>query len=96
MSEFEYRISGHDFVRAMLLAGYRFVHSTPGGVVLRNDRTQLLVPKREQLEEPVVLALLATAGMPPLQLVNLLNRLGSRDTVPEQSKASTTKSNQRK
>jgi hypothetical protein len=96
MSEFEYRISGHDFVRAMQLAGYRFVCTTPEHAVLKNDRTQLLVPKRDHLEEPVVLALLETAGMLPLQLVSLLNRLGSRDTVPEQSELQATKSSHRK
>ena len=86
MSEFEYRITGHDFVRAMLLAGYRQVRTTPmGDVVLVNGNVELAVPKREHLDEATIAALLETARMLPLTLVSLLNRLGSRDTMPEQS-----------
>ena len=87
MAEFDYRISGHDFVRAMMLVGYRHVRTTASGqVIMINDmKPELVVPKREYLDEATILPLLEIAGMLPLQLVALLNRLGSRDTMPEQS-----------
>jgi CheY-like chemotaxis protein len=76
----EHRVSGHDFVRAMLLAGYRFIGTTMGHALLAKGDKEVLVPHSEELADGVILALLQRAEMPPLQFIALLNRLGSRDT----------------
>jgi hypothetical protein len=81
---FEHRISSYDFVRAMLLAGYRLIGTTMGHAVLAKGEAQLLVPQRDELPEETILALLQSADVLPLQFVTFLNRLGSRDTWPEQ------------
>ena len=81
---FEHRISGHDFVRAMLVAGYRLIGATGGRALLSKGEVELWVPQRAELPEEETLALLAKADMQPLRLVALLNRLESRDTWPAQ------------
>jgi hypothetical protein len=83
--DFEHKISGYDFVRAMLLVGYRLVGTTMGRAVLVKDDRRLHVPQEPALPEDLVLDLLREGGVTPLQFITLLNRLGSRDTWPEQT-----------
>ena len=79
---FEHRISGYDFVRAMVFAGYRLLGTTMGHSLLEKGDVELVVPQRGELTDDELTELLEAAGVPPLQLVTLLNRLGSRDTLP--------------
>ncbi len=80
----EHRVSGYDFVRAMLLVGYRLIGTTLGHALLEKGGVELLVPQRDDLGEDVIVSLLQKASILPLQFIALLNRLGSRDTWPEQ------------
>jgi CheY-like chemotaxis protein len=80
---FEHRISGYDFVRAMLLGGYRITGTTGGYTILVKDGTELWVPQQDALDDEVILALLERADMLPLRFVTLSHRLGSRDTLPD-------------
>jgi hypothetical protein len=80
----EHRVASYDFVRAMLLAGYRLVGTTLGHAVLEKGDQVLLVPQRDELPEDLIVALLQKADVQPMHFVALLNRLGSRDTWPEQ------------
>ena len=79
---FEHRISGYDFVRAMVFAGYRLLGTTMGHSLLERGDVELVVPQRGELSDEELTELLDAAGVPPLQLGTLLNRLGSRDTLP--------------
>ena len=85
---FEHRISGYDFVRAMLLGGYRITGTTGGYTVLVKDGTELWVPQQDALDDEVILALLERADMLPLRFVTLSRRLGSRDTLPDPGESS--------
>ncbi len=80
----EHKVSGYDFVRAMLLAGFRVVGSALGHVHMEKNDRELLVPQQPVLDENTIVALLDEAKVLPLEFVVLLNRLGSRDTWPEQ------------
>jgi hypothetical protein len=85
----ERRISAHDFVRAMLLAGYRLVGTTATGrTLLTKDDVELWVAQRDELPEGVILTLLDQARMTPLFFVTLLERLGGRSSRPPPSEAS--------
>jgi CheY-like chemotaxis protein len=77
---FEHRISGYDFVRALLLGGYRITRTTGGYAVLVKDATELWVPQKDALDDDVILALLERADLLPSRFVTLSHRLGSRDT----------------
>ncbi len=82
------RVSGHDFVRAMLLAGYRLVGTTATGrTLLARDDVELWVAQRDELPEALILALLERAQMTPLFFVTLLERLG-RSSRPEPGEVS--------
>ena len=81
----EHRVSGYDFVRAILLAGYRLVGTTAGHAVMAKANRELFVPQRDNLEDDVILSLLEQADVQLPHFVALLHRLGSRDTFPEQS-----------
>jgi CheY-like chemotaxis protein len=80
---FEHRVSGYDFVRALLLAGYRVVGKNEGHAFLAREEIELSVPQVEALSEQTMLALLETAKIPPVHMRTLLHRLGSRDTWPD-------------
>jgi CheY-like chemotaxis protein len=80
---FEHRVSGYDFLRALLLAGYRLVGKNDGHAFLAKEEIQLSVPQVEALPEDTMLALLQAAKIPPSHMRTLLNRLGSRDTWPD-------------
>jgi CheY-like chemotaxis protein len=82
-SIFGQRISSYDFVRALLPAGYRLVGTTFGHALLARHGKELLVPRGCELSDDVVLGLLREAGVSAAQFVELLRRLGSRDTWPE-------------
>ncbi|HEY3821925.1 MAG TPA: hypothetical protein VGL81_32385 [Polyangiaceae bacterium] len=83
----EQRISGHDFVRAMMLAGFRFVRAMDRHVLIAKGGTRLLVPQPGVLDEETILALLREASLAVPDFATLLNRLGSRDTWLAQSEA---------
>jgi CheY-like chemotaxis protein len=95
MNVIGHRVSGYDFMRAMLLAGYRFVGTTMGNALLTKDDREILIPQRHDLTEEMVILLLAKANVGPLQFVALLNRLGSRDTWAE-GEAPSRKANHRR
>ncbi|HEX3345529.1 MAG TPA: hypothetical protein VHS09_13190 [Polyangiaceae bacterium] len=78
----EHRISGHDFVRAMMLAGFRFARALDHHVVMVKGSTKLRVPHQPQLDEETILELLQAASVTLPRLATLLHRLGSRDTWP--------------
>jgi CheY-like chemotaxis protein len=77
---FGHRISGYDFVRAMLLGGYRITGTKDGYAVLVKDGLELLVPQHDALDDEVILELLERADLLPSRFVTLSRRLGSRDT----------------
>lgn len=77
-----HRVSGYDFVRALLLAGYGQVGTTMGHTLLERGERDVLVPQKDELPEDLILSLLEKADVRPLEFVQLLHRLGSRDTMP--------------
>jgi len=81
----DHRVSGYDFARAMMLAGFRMVGRSRGHVVMERDARAVQVPQCDVLTEDAIASLLQKAGVLPAQFVTLLNRLGSRDTWPEHS-----------
>lgn len=83
----EHHVSGYDFVRAMLLAGWRIVGTTLGRVIMTKEGREIVVPQLEVLPDDRILHLLERAAIPPLQFVTLLHRLGSRDTWPDPEEA---------
>jgi len=80
-----HRVSAYDFVRAMLLAGFRLTRSADGFAVLEKNDVRLFVPQVEVMKEEVIESLLLHGNVPGHLFMMYLNRLGSRDTVPEQS-----------
>ncbi len=80
---FEHRITGYDFVRALLLHGYRVAGGELGHAVIRKDETLLAVPQR-QLDDGEIVSLLERAGVLPLQFLILLDRTAAgRETLPD-------------
>lgn len=79
---FEHRITGYDFVRALLLHGYRVAGGELGHAVIRKGETQLAVPQR-QLDDGEIVSLLDLAGILPLQFLLLLDRIAGRETLPD-------------
>ena len=79
----DHRVSDYDFIRAMLRAGFRLTGTKTGYAVLEKGAVMLLVPQVEALGEAQIAALLQTANVQPRFFKALLERLGSRDTVPE-------------
>lgn len=84
---FGHRISDYDFIRAMLLAGFRLTGTTMGSAVLEKGPIKLFVPQAEVLGEQLLDALLRDAHVLHAQFATLLNRLGSRDTIPRRREA---------
>jgi transcriptional regulator of NAD metabolism len=86
---FEHRITGHDVVRALLLAGYRLAGGEMGHAIVGRGETLLAVPQR-QLQDGEIVSLLDSAGILPLEFLVLLNRMASRETLPDPAEAATT------
>jgi CheY-like chemotaxis protein len=82
-SAFRRSISSYEFVRAMLPAGYRLIGTTFGHALLGRRDKELLVPRRDELTDDEVFALLKEAGVEPSQFLELLDRMRSGDTWPE-------------
>ena len=80
--KYGHRVSDYDFIRAMLLAGFRLTGTTMGSAVLEKGPIKLFVPQAEVLGEQLLEALLRDANVLQAHFTTLLNRLGSRDTIP--------------
>lgn len=83
--QLDHRISGYDFVRAMLLAGFRLTRSSMGYAIVEKDGVRLYVPQGQAMSEREIEVLLRQGNVPEHLFMMYLHRLGSRDTVPEQS-----------
>lgn len=79
---FEHRITGHDVVRALLLAGYRLAGGEMGHAIIGRGETSIAVPQR-QLQDSEIVSLLERAGILPLEFLMLLNRIAGCDVPPE-------------
>jgi len=77
----EHRVSSYDFVRAMLLAGFRLTGTTMGYALIEKGDVRVFVPRSPVLPEHQIEHLLGEANVLPPLFMSLLHRLGSRDTV---------------
>lgn len=81
---YAHRISGYDFVRAMLLHGFRLIGTTGGRALMTKGNVEIWVRQGPELGEEEITELVRSAGLTPIRFISLLNRLGSRDTWSEQ------------
>ena len=81
---YAHRISGYDFVRAMLLHGFRLIGTTGGRALITKGNVEIWVRQVPELGEEEITAHVLAAGLSPIRFMTLLNRLGSRDTWSEQ------------
>jgi hypothetical protein len=69
------RISGHDFVRAMMHEGYRRIGTNRSRAVLAKGFSTLIVPEDEDLSDEMLGALLSAAKVDRPRFTELLQRI---------------------
>jgi hypothetical protein len=77
------QVTSQDFIRAMMLVGFRMTGSAAGHVLLERADAELFVPQTPEIPPSVVLRLLEKANVAPLYFDVLLRRLQDRDTWPD-------------
>jgi hypothetical protein len=71
----EQGVSGSDFVRAMIVAGFRLGDVITGYTCIQKGDLELVVPQLDLLPEEQILVLLERAHMQPVHFVVLVGHL---------------------
>ncbi len=76
-------LSSREAVHILLILGFRVIRSDPFQVTLDRDGHLAFVPRRDELGDATLDALMRTVGIGPPELGALVARLRDRDTLPD-------------
>jgi hypothetical protein len=77
------RLSSREAVHILLVLGFQIIASDPLQVTMDRGGRLAFVPKRDELSEATLDALMRSAGVGPPEIGALIARLRYRDTVPD-------------
>jgi hypothetical protein len=77
------RLTSREAVRVLLILGFRVVGANPLQVTLDRGGRLAFVPRRDELSDTALDALMRNVGVGPPELTALIARVRDRDTLPD-------------